>query len=186
MIIALPCAAGLYVLAVQICDLLYHAPEAGIPLAPLAFSTIMLAAFQLSSAGLQGIGRPEIGMRNLIITGALKVVFNYTLTAVPALNIQGAAIGTIMAFFIGALLNLIALQRLTGIHYEVGRLIKLGGLTVLMGLVVKLSYSLIVVEVGLSSHLTTVMAILIGMIVYGVGLLLLKEFDIEMVKKLIA
>ena len=32
MIISLPCAAGLYVLAAQICDLLYAAPEAGIPL----------------------------------------------------------------------------------------------------------------------------------------------------------
>jgi stage V sporulation protein B len=86
MLISFPCAAGLYVLAFQICDLLYAAPEAGVPLEPLAFSTIMLAAFQLSSAGLQGIGRPEIGMRNLVITGILKVIFNYSLTSVPCLT----------------------------------------------------------------------------------------------------
>ncbi len=102
MIISLPCAAGLYVLATQICDLLYAAPEAGIPLEVLAFSTIVLAAFQLSSAGLQGIGRPEIGMRNLLVTGGLKVVFNYTLTSIPMLNIQGAAIGTVLAFAFGS------------------------------------------------------------------------------------
>jgi hypothetical protein len=35
-------------LATQISDLLYAAPEAGIPLEPLAFSCIALAAFQLS------------------------------------------------------------------------------------------------------------------------------------------
>ena len=40
----------------------------------MAFACIMLAAFQLSSASLQGIGRPEIAMRNLIITGIFKVI----------------------------------------------------------------------------------------------------------------
>ena len=60
MIISLPCAAGLFTLAFPICDLLYATPEAGIPLEPLAFSCIVLAAFQLSSARLQGMGRPEI------------------------------------------------------------------------------------------------------------------------------
>jgi stage V sporulation protein B len=104
----------LYVLAVQICDLLYAAPEAGIPLEILAFSTIVLAAFQLSSAGLQGIGRPEIAMRSLLVTGLLKVVFNYSLTSVPMLNIRGAAIGTVLAFGIGSMLNLFFLKRYTG------------------------------------------------------------------------
>ena len=105
MIIALPCAAGLFILATQISDLLYAAPEAGIPLEPLAFSCIALAAFQLSSAGLQGMGRPEIAMKNLLITGILKVIFNYTLTGIPVLNVRGAAIGTVVAFLIGSFLN---------------------------------------------------------------------------------
>ena len=107
MLISLPCAAGLYILATQISDLLYAAPEAGIPLEPLAFSCIVLAAFQLSSAGLQGMGRPEIAMRNLIITGVLKVILNYSLTGIPFLNVKGAAIGTVVAFLIGSLLNII-------------------------------------------------------------------------------
>lgn len=183
MIISFPCAAGLYVLAVQICDLLYKAPEAGIPLEPLAFSCIMLAAFQLSSAGLQGIGRPEIGMRNLIITGILKVIFNYTLTAVPMLNIKGAAIGTVMAFLIGSALNLIALQRLTHVRYEFGRMIKIGLLTVLMGVAVYFGYAFLV-EYGLHSSLSTLTAIIIGVVIYGIGLLLLKEFDLDMIKRL--
>jgi len=183
MIISLPCAAGLYVLAVQICDLLYAAPEAGIPLEVLAFSTIVLAAFQLSSAGLQGIGRPEIGMRNLLVTGGLKVVFNYSLTSIPMLNIQGAAIGTVMAFAFGSALNLYYLQRYTGIHYELGRLLKLVLVTIVMGISVKLSYGL-VVGMGLHSHLATLLAICVGVAIYGGLLLILKEIDMEMVKRL--
>lgn len=183
-IIALPCAAGLYVLATQICDLLYAAPEAGIPLEVLAFSTIMLAAFQLSSAGLQGIGRPEIGMRNLIVTGGLKVIFNYSLTSIPSLNIQGAAIGTVLAFAVGSALNLYYLKRYTGIHYELGRLLKLAVITLVMGLSVKISYGFMVGS-GIHSHLATVMAICIGVAIYGVLLLLCKEIDKDMVKRLV-
>ncbi|CFX10425.1 Peptidoglycan biosynthesis protein, SpoVB type [Syntrophomonas zehnderi OL-4] len=185
MIISLPCAAGLYVLAYQICDLLYAAPEAGLPLEVLAFSTIVLAAFQLSSAGLQGIGRPEVAMRSLIITGALKVLFNFTLTSVPALNIQGAAIGTVLAFTVGSGLNLYYLKRFTKVHYETGRLLKLTLATVLMAIGVKISYALIVGS-GIHSHISTLIAICIGVGIYGILLLLLKELDRDMLRKIIS
>jgi len=184
MLISLPCAAGLYVLAVQICDLLYAAPEAGIPLEILAFSTIVLAAFQLSSAGLQGIGRPEIAMRSLLVTGLLKVIFNYSLTSIPMLNIRGAAIGTVLAFGIGSTLNLFFLNRYTGVRYETGRLIKLTFITVAMGVAVKMSYGT-VVGLGLHSHLATLLAICIGVAVYAALLLLFKEFDLQMIKKML-
>ncbi|MDD3364327.1 MAG: polysaccharide biosynthesis C-terminal domain-containing protein, partial [Syntrophomonas sp.] len=184
MIISFPCAAGLYVLAFQICDLLYATPEAGIPLEVLAFSTIALAAFQLTSAGLQGIGRPEIAMRNLVVTGILKTIFNYSLTSIPMLNIKGAAIGTLLAFTIGSALNLYYLQRMTGMHYEIGRLLKLLLITISMGISVKLSYSFLVAS-GLVSNWSTVVAITIGIGVYGVLLLVLKEFDMDMVRKIV-
>ncbi len=182
MIISFPCAAGLYVLAWQICDLLYATPEAGIPLEVLAFSTIALAAFQLSSAGLQGIGRPEIAMRHLVLTGALKTVFNYTLTAVPMLNIQGAALGTLAAFTIGSLMNIYSLKSHTGVQYEVGRLLKLTSITIIMGISVKVGYGFLVAG-GLTSNWATLLAIVIGVLVYGALLFLFREFDLEIMKK---
>lgn len=184
MVISLPCAAGLYILAFQICDLLYAAPEAGIPLEPLAFSCIALAAFQLSSAGLQGIGRPEIAMRHLLVTGVLKVIFNYSLTSIPMLNIRGAAIGTVIAFAVGSLLNIIYLKRLTGVTYESGRLLKITLITVLMGIAVKYSYQFLV-GLDIRSHLATLIAITLGVGVYGLLLLLIKEFDLTMIKRMI-
>jgi stage V sporulation protein B len=181
MLISFPCAAGLYILAFQICDLLYATAEAGIPLEPLAFSTIMLAAFQLSSAGLQGIGRPEIAMRHLIITGALKVVFNYSLTSVPALNIKGAAIGTVLAFMVGSLLNIIYLKKFTGVKYEVGRLLKITLITVVMALGVKVAFQSLV-NAGLISQLATLAAICTGVAIYGILLFMAKEVDLQMIK----
>lgn len=184
MLISFPCAAGLYILAFPICDLLYATPEAGVPLEPLAFSCIVLAAFQLSSAGLQGIGRPEIAMRNLVITGIFKVIFNYTLTSVPMLNIQGAAIGTVTAFIIGSLLNIIYLKRLTGIVYEKKRLIKIGLVAFIMAIGVKYAYQGLV-GADIHSHIATLLAITVGVGLYGLLLLLFKELDLNMIKRLI-
>lgn len=184
MLICFPCTAGLYILAAPICDLLYASAEAGVPLQPLAFSTIVLAAFQISSAGLQGIGKPEIAMRNLIITGALKVFFNYNLTSIPALNIRGAAIGTVIAFFVGSLFNVISLKKLTGVNYEVGRLLKITAVTVVMALGVKFAFGLLL-GAGLHSHLATLAAIVVGVIIYVILLFLVRELDIAMLGKIL-
>jgi len=184
MIISLPCAAGLYVLAFQICDLLYATPEAGIPLEPLAFSCIVLAAFQISSAGLQGIGHPEIAMRNLVVTGILKVVFNYSLTSVPILNIKGAAIGTVLAFMVGSFLNVFYLKKMSGVRYEGFRLLKIALLTILMAVGVKISYQ-VLVGVDINSHISTLLAITVGAGIYGGLLFLARELDIKMIKRII-
>ncbi|HCF48921.1 MAG TPA: polysaccharide biosynthesis protein [Syntrophomonas sp.] len=183
MMISFPAAAGLYILAFPICDLLYGHAEAGVPLEPLAFSAIVLAAFQISSAGLQGIGRPEIAMRHLIITGVLKVIFNYSLTSVPALNIRGAAIGTVLAFTLGSLLNIISLKKSTGIQYEIGRMFKLILATLIMALSTRsFYYWLLGFDIG--SHIATLLAVLCGMIVYLILLILTREMDYDMLKRL--
>lgn len=183
MMISFPAAAGLFILAFPICDLLYGHAEAGGPLEPLAFSAIVLAAFQISSAGLQGIGKPEIAMRHLIITGILKVIFNYSLTSVAALNIRGAAIGTVLAFMVGSFLNIIYLKKLTGIRYEVVRMIKLAAATLIMALATRSLYFWLL-DFDIRSHAATLLAISGAMIIYLLLLLLSKEMDLDMIKRL--
>jgi stage V sporulation protein B len=123
-------------------------------------------------------------MRNLVVTGIMKTIFNYGLTSIPMLNIKGAAIGTLLAFTIGSALNLYYLQRMTEMHYEFGRMLKLILITIAMGVSVKLSYSYLVAS-GLVSNLSTLAAITIGIAIYGGLLFLFKEFDMDMVRKII-
>jgi len=144
----------------------------------------MLAVFQLSSAGLQGIGHPEVAMRHLVVTGILKVIFNYSLTSIPMLNIKGAAIGTVLAFMAGSFLNIFYLRKMTGINYEVLRLIKITIVTVIMAIGVKVSYYFLV-GAEINSHISTLIAIIIGIGIYGLLLFGLKELDINMVKRII-
>jgi len=182
MLISFPCTAGLFILAAQICDLLYKYPEAGMPLEILAFSCITLGAFQISSAGLQAIGRPKIAMYNLIITGILKTFFNYFLTAIPYLNIKGAAVGTVIAFLIGSGLNLFFLYRLTKVRYEKDRMLKIAVVSAAMGLAVYFIYQLLASRIAM--FLSTIAAIAIGVLVYVVLLLLIKEWDVSVFKHL--
>ena len=184
MIISIPAAAGMFSLATPICDLLYDTPEAGRCLAPLAFSAIMLAAFQLSSAGLQGIGQPQIVMHHLIVIGICKVIFNYTLTSIPPLNIQGAAIGTVLAFGIGSLLNLFSLHRYTKVRFEKFRFVKIVLIAAVMGAAARGVYQLLVAQ-NISSYLATAAGILSGVVIYGVLMVLLKELDNDMVRQIL-
>lgn len=183
MLISLPSAAGLYVLARQITDLLFASPEAGIPLEPLAFSVIVLAAFQVSSASLQGLARPDIPLRNLIITGLLKVFFNYYLTG-TFLAIRGPAIGTVVAFFVGSCLNFYELRKISRVSFEGKRFIKLVVTTTLMGVGVKMAYQGFVAQ-GLYSYYSTVLAIGAGVLLYGGILFVIRELDIKTIRSLI-
>jgi len=182
MMLAFPSAVGLCVLAYQITDLLFSSPEAGIPLAYLSFSIIVLALFQVTSSSLQGLGHPEIPLRHLLVTGVLKVFFNYYLTGLVYLNIKGPAIGTSLAFLTGSILNMIQLARRTGIRFEWASYIRLILITIAMGISVKIAYQALVTW-GVISHLATLLAILIGVIVYGLALLITGELDIAMIRR---
>lgn len=183
MIITLPCTAGLFILAFPISDLLFKITHVGVTLEIMAFACIVMATFQISSAGLQGLGRPEIAMRNLIVVGILKVIMNYSLTALPALNIRGAAIATVAAFAVGSMLNVSSLKKLTGVAYEKARLFRITLVTIVMGISVKIAYQGLI-GTDINSHIATVLAILAGIGVYGIMLLAIKEFDLGMVRKI--
>ena len=120
MIMAFPCAIGLIVLAKPIMFLLYPLQKAsGAEAAPtlviLALGIVSLAASQTSTGILQAIGKQVVPVKNLLIGGLFKIAFTYALVSIPALNIKGAAIGTIIAETISFILNDIAVRKYTGI-----------------------------------------------------------------------
>lgn len=182
--IAWPCALGLFVLATPIMDLLFATPEAGIPLMPLSFSVLVLAAFQISSASLQGMGRADLPLRHLIVTGLIKVIMNYTLTGMPMLGIMGPGFGTVLAFGIGSCLNLFRLVRLSGIKIEVHRHLRIAFCGIVMGVGVKYLYDFMVLA-ALDSHLATLVAIMLGAAIYGVLLALYGELDRVLIRRLL-
>ena len=92
--------------------------SAGKVLLYLSFATLSLASVQTLTGILQGIGKPEIPVRNLLFGALTKLIVTYILTGVPFLNIKGAAIGTVMAYVVAAALDLVAVKKNTKVKFE--------------------------------------------------------------------
>ncbi|TYP50868.1 putative polysaccharide biosynthesis protein [Thermosediminibacter litoriperuensis] len=122
-IFALPAAMGLFVLAEPVSVLLYKNPQAGIPLSILSWGIIFLALQQTTTGLLQGVGKTAIPVRNLAVGAVFKVFINYTLTAVPGINIKGAALGTVVGYLVSSLLNFVSAMKWTGMALDLNRMI---------------------------------------------------------------
>ena len=171
LLIGLPCALGLFVLAKPIIGLLYFNNTAetikntGEILAYLSFGVIFLTLVQSLTAMLQGLGKPFIPVKNLAIGALAKVVLTYTLTAIPSINIKGAAISTVAAYAIAASLDLIGVIKTTKIKFSYKNvIIKPLISSVGMAIMVRISFLLLAGFVG--EKLSTLLAVVCGVIVY--------------------
>ncbi len=184
MIIALPAAVGMFVLAEPVLLLLYSTQRASaISAAPclqlLSIGFIFLASLTTFTGALQGIGRQVIPVRNLLIGVIVKLVITWTLTAIPVVNIRGAAVGTATAYFIAALLDFIALKKYSGVQLSAGFTVGKPLLSaVVMGVFVFFAYRGLFFLLG-SNGIATILSVLIGVLVYGLMILRTKTIGRE-------
>lgn len=111
-LIGLPASIGLYVLADPIIQTLFpNASEGGYLVAISALSIIFIALSQTLAGALQGLGRVVVPAAALMIGAAVKLYLNYILIPMPQFGIKGAAISSIVCYFIAASISLVALLR---------------------------------------------------------------------------
>ncbi|MGB9866604.1 MAG: putative polysaccharide biosynthesis protein [Bacillota bacterium] len=180
--VMLPAATGLWVLAEQIAILLFRDPDVAVPLASLASSAVFMGLQQTTSGILQGLGLLQLPVRHLLWGTSAKFVITLWLTS--AVGIRGACYGTVVGFAVAALLNLTALAR------------RFGRLLSLRDMLVAPSVACLVMAAALrpmyaaaralthSGNVSTLLAIVGGMLVYsaGVGLLGgLKREDVQVI-----
>lgn len=123
MVIAYPCAVGLIVLARPILRMLYPAKPEEADMATsilqiLALSIITLAIMRTLSSSLQGIGKMTLPVVNLFIGALAKIVITYVLVGIHFFNVNGAAIGSVMAYLISALLNYRGLRKYADVELD--------------------------------------------------------------------
>ncbi len=123
MIISVPCAFGFIALAKPITLLLYPlekqaALNSAQCLFILGFGTIFLCVAQTMAGVLQGLGRPGLGAYGVVFGLVLKCFGTYILTAIPGLNINGAAISSVLAFIGICAFNTYCVYRLTNIKCD--------------------------------------------------------------------
>lgn len=183
-LLGFPSAVGLFVLARPITVLLYNNEEAGALLAILAFTVIAISLFQVCSGILQGMGRSKLPLVSLLVGSLFKVILNWFLTGIPALNIRGAAIASVIGFSVAALLNLYHVKKLTGVGLRLSHVSKPAFAVIFMGIAVHLAYSFshpwfAPLSPGRANAAATFLAIGAGMLTYGLALLILGALTRE-------
>ena len=174
LIIGAPCAVGLFVLGRQIIAMLYSGlSEAQLNLAQDLMRTssigvLFLSLVQTMTGVIQGIGRPRVPVLNLIFGGILKVASMLILMNVKSVNIQGAAVSTVVCYAAAGILDTIYVLRKTGMRVNLWDVfIKPVFSSIIMGFIVALCYKL------LSGYGHTVVATLASVAAGGAVYLLL-------------
>ena len=210
LIIGLPCTVGLMILAKPVMFLLYPfqiegAAGAATALFIFAIGIVFLSSIDALTSVLQGIGKQMIPFINIAIGAGCKFIITFFLTAIPDVNIKGAAIGTVTAYAVATVLNYRAVVKYTGTRFDpsltfvrpVVSALVMGGVVavVFYGIQGALSRSMAslteLVEFAseqlhrdftgaiLGNALATVVAILAGVIVYFIMLFVSRAINPE-------
>ena len=115
-------------------------PKAELATQITAFSIFFLGVHQVTTGILQGLNRPRIPVINMGISLIIKVILNWTLTAIPWLGIGGAAWATVADIGFAALLNLIYIKKYTGYFLDISLLWKNVVSAGVMGVLIFMSY----------------------------------------------
>ena len=163
--VCFPAFVIVFLLATPIASLIYNAPGAGPAVMISAVSIILLGLHQVSTGVLQGLGHTTIPMVNMILAAAAKVALNWTLTAMPALGIMGAAWATAADMGVAAFINLYFIYRYIGYKMELGQLIKTIVSSAVMAAAVKLFYDFTIAQWNMAVF-SLFGAVIVGCLVY--------------------
>ena len=187
MLVAIPSAVGLFILAGPIMDLLYRSEFADNPeyfiiasnlLKIISGGVIFLSILQTFNGLLQGMGKVYVPVIALSIGALTKVILCYVLVGMPKFNIYGAPISTFACYAVAAVIDIIVVKRLTKVKLSQNKFnIKLILATSLMGTAVWMSYELIKDTIGL--RVSTVLSVVLGIVVFVFGLIIFKVLTKE-------
>jgi stage V sporulation protein B len=163
-IITIPCFCGLAVLAEPVASLLYGTREAALSIRIMSCGIFFLGLHQVTTAALQGIGKANAPMLNMLVSAAAKIGLAWTLTASPSWGIGGAAWASVLDFALAAVLNILFLYKYTGFSLALASIGRIFAAGALMALAVHGFYRLAVPLVN--GNVATLLAIAWGGLIY--------------------
>lgn len=190
-IIALPAGIGISVLSGPILNLLYSSrPDEVIISTPvlqmLGVSAIFSAMAVPTTSMLQAIGKQKVPVINMAVGVVLKIVVNYILVGIPAVNVIGAPVGTGVCYLYIMVANLAVLRKHSGVKLHlVSNMFKPFVCALMCGITAYFSYGLMLTLCG-SEKLSSAICIVLAAVVYLVCLGFSKTFtknDIMMLPK---
>ena len=189
MIISLPSAVGLFVLAKPIVYLLFPRSDevvtlAGKLLMVLAISVALFSLSTLSNSILQGLGKVNVPILNAGIALVIQTAVSASLLLLTDADLYGLAMTNTLYAGIMCLLNQISLRKAIGYRQEWKKAFLLPMVAaLLMGGAARGLYELLLLLVK-SPRLALIPAVLFGVVVYFVLLLALKAMTEEELRAL--
>lgn len=180
LLIALPCAIGMCVLAEPILNLLFpnvYAAEAPLLLQISSFTIIFTLMNQTVAGALQGLGKVMVPAISLGCGAIIKLILNLLLIRNPQIGIYGAAISSVAASLTAMIINLVVLRNKINLDTNKTQLILKPILaTAFMGAAAFLSQYYLTTYF-IKGRMATVITILLAVIAYIFAVLSFKIFD---------
>lgn len=190
LIVTLPSGIGLSVLAKPLLSLIYTVDPVELDIASkvltvMGISVIFIATSTPICSMLQAVGRVDLPLKLLTVGMIIKILLNYTLVGIPSVNIQGAAVGSLVGYLFIVVVGIYFLCKETKIVPDFMKIfVKPLIASILCGIGAYASYGLI--SLVFKSRLTVIISILAAVIIYVIALLLIKGLtkdDILMLPK---
>ncbi len=145
----------------------------------------MVCVTMVTNAVLQALDKVWLPVRNMIAGGLVKVIANYILIGIPAVNIMGAPISTTLCYGTILTLNLLSIHRVLKVNYGFADTV-LKPLISVAAMAVTAHFLHGWMTPGFPSVIALALAICGAVLVYLIGMILLKAFrrtDIELLPK---
>ncbi|MBE6037745.1 MAG: polysaccharide biosynthesis protein [Anaerofustis stercorihominis] len=185
-LVSLPCAIGLYVLSRPIFGLLYPNIDnylGGMLLRYSALVGIFTIAGSNLQAILQGSGYFYKALMTLVCTAVVKVIANIVFVRIPALNIYGAILASMVSTIFLFVMNFALVKKYVGIGKVFASIMKTVICAVLMG--VFANYSFIFISSLIGEKIGVLVAIALSAVVYVALLLITKTVTKEDIKEIL-
>lgn len=176
MVIAIPCAVGMGVLASPILQLLFQ-DDRELPAMMMQIGAVSIIFYSLSTLSngiLQGINRMNIPVRNAVITLIIHIGVLAFLMYVLDLNIYAVVWANTFFSFMMCILNGLSIRKYLKYRQEIKRTFLVPGISaIIMGAVVYGIYFLMMKFIRINA-VSVIVSIVIGVCVYFIFLLLLR------------
>jgi len=177
MLISIPCAVGMGVLAEPILKLVHLNDESGMAGVMLMYGAVSIVFFSLSTLSnglLQGIDRMKEPVKNAAIALVLHVIVLVVLMYAFKLNIYAVIFANAAFGLIMCVLNALSIRKYVGYKQEIIKTFLIPGLSSgIMGVVVWGAYKALLYILRINA-IATILSIIVGAMVYFALMLLLK------------
>ncbi len=176
LLIALPCAFGIGVMAENILTFLFHNSQEVSIATPLLMllspAIVFVALVSITNAILQAVGMEKTAVWSMVAGGVVKLLVNYTLIGVEDINISGAPIGTTACYLVITIINIVILSKKTSVapkHWQT--FIKPVIASAIMGIFAYVLRDCLSKYIG--NTLVLIVTIVLSVLMYAIALILL-------------